>query len=487
MTILTVDAVDLDRDEYSQYEEEHSTITATIFGTPSTPANLDSLTIEIRKARRNRDVVVAGTTFIFDGVITDFDSVGVNVTFYLPDIVSSPSLLRLMRAGNYFIHAYETLDAEATPGLVADSEDFRVAIVTVDRFRSSVLFGLDLQAAEVRKWKLPPRQILGVTLVEISRAHPAALFALQLNVNTVASPNLRTLSWAGGPPVIVDESQTQIYILPCSQVQEFVQIKIDPNRLPTTSITELLLVEEEELSDIELRRHLDQAKSQIENSTLHSFIEPTRCVTDIDPTQITFSTQNLSPIVLDADWDEITVPVTFYPKNAGKWIDIQLPIKHVLRVDSLFGAVANTRIVDINLEWIEIGEAEGFLQLVPFNQEIAFDFIGLVWVESLRGHVEIPSFWRYNLIAGLRDVPFELIEWIGRAAAIPILTIAGQAFRSGYSAQSVSRDGVSESVSYTASAIYGIYSASIEDHKRWIKEHRPQFLATYRGMTLMVI
>ena len=164
-----------------------------------------------------------------------------------------------------------------------------------------------------------------------------------------------------------------------------------------------------------------------------------------------------------------------------------MPHKHVLRVDSLFGAVANTRIVDINLEWIEIAEAEGFLELVPFNQEIAFEFVGLVYVEALRGQVPIPSFWRYNLIAGLRDTPFELIEWVGRIAAIPVLTIAGQAFRSGYSSQSISRDGVSESVSYTASAIYGIYSASIEDHKRWIKEHEPQFRATYRGMTMVAL
>ena len=63
------------------------------------------------------------------------------------------------------------------------------------------------------------------------------------------------------------------------------------------------------------------------------------------------------------------------------------------------------------------------------------------------------------------------VELITKAAAIPILTVAGQAFRGGFSSQSISRDGVSESVSYTSSAIYGIYSATIEEYKTWIKEN----------------
>jgi len=250
---------------------------------------------------------------------------------------------------------------------------------------------------------------------------------------------------------------------------------------------EMLLVEEDQIGDDRLREFLDQAQNIIEQTKLQIYLEPTRCVTDIDPTQITFSTQNLSPIVLDADWDFITTPVTFYPKNTAKWIDIQMPIKHILRVDSFYGAVANTRVVDINLEWIELASVEGFIQLVPFNQEVAFDYIGLTFVEALRGQVEIPSFWRYNLIAGLRTTPAALIEYLGRLAAIPVLTIAGQAYRSGFASQSISKDGVSESVSYTASAIYGIYSASIEDHKRWIMSNLPQFLATYRGITLLAL
>lgn len=479
MAITSIDRIELDSDEYSQYERDKDTITVTIYGQPAQPSNGDALTVELRKSRRNRDVAIATGTYTFDGAFAAWTTTGVTVTFVLPNVLSSPDLLRLAREGEYFIHVEDVADEDTS----LDSSDFDISIVSVDRFKRDFLFGLDLQAAEVRTWKMDPKQITGVKLVQISRQHPAAFFPL--NFRTDGTSNY--LSWAEGPEIKVNTTSRERFILPSSLGQDYVIVDVDGKDLPSADYSELILVEEDEITDETLRRHLRQARDLIENTELQIFLEPTRCVTDIDPTQITFSQQNLSPIVLDADWDVRTPPVTFYPKGVGDWIHIQMPMFHVLRVDSLYGAVANTRIVDINLEWIEIGEKQGFLQLVPFNQEIAFDFIGLVYVEALRGQVEIPSFWRYNLIAGLRDVPAEIQEYLGRLAAIPVLTVAGQAFRSGYSSQSVSRDGVSESVSYTASAIYGIYSASIEDHKRWIKEHLGALRGKYRGPNLWVV
>jgi len=479
MAITGITVVETDLDDYSQYERDRDTITVRVIGTPAQPLLNDQITIDLIKARRNRDVVVASQIYTFDGVVNDFNTNGVEVTFYLPDVRTAPDLIRLMKAGKYFAKAEDT----ATELITASSDDFDVSIITVSRLRSDYLFGLDLQANEVRGWKLPPANITGVTLSEVSRAHPLALYSLTYTVSGARS----SLSWAGGDDVTVNAGGVRDYMLPAPIGQDYVIVRVDPRLLSTTSQVDQLFVEEKQIEDETLRRYIQQAVSQVEDTTLQVYLEPTRCVTDIDPTQITFSSQNLSPIVLDADFDFITTPVTYYAPNSAKWIDIQLPMYHVLRVDSLFGAVANTRVVDINLEWVELAEKQGFVQLVPFNQEIAFDFIGLVFVESLRGAVEIPSFWRYNVLAGLRDVPGDVQELIGRMAAIPVLTVAGQAFRSGYSSQSISRDGVSESVSYTASAIYGIYSASIEDHRRWIKDHVKDMRAKYRGLNLMVV
>ena len=482
MAITTIDAVDLDREEYSQYERDKDTVYVSVFGTPASPNLGDTITIELRKARRNRDVIVAAQTYTFDGAFADFDTVGVEVSFYLPDIRSNPDLIRLMHEGRNFCRVYDT----ATGLIEKSSDDFDVSIVSVDRLKRDFLFGLDLQAAEVRTWKLPPKLITGVSIVEVSRNHPIAMFSFNYRTDGAVG-GLRTLAWAGGDEVPVSSTSRGRYILPGRVGQEYIIVDVNPRALAKTSRSEKMLIEEDQLTDETLRRYLRKAKDHLEHTSLQIFLEPTRCVTDVDPTQITFSQQNLSPIVLDADFDEITQPVTYYPPVSAEWINIQMPMYHILRFDSLFGAVANTRVVDINLEWIEIGEKQGFVQLVPFNQEVAFDFIGLVYVEALRGATEIPSFWRYNLISGLREVPGDIQEYLGREAAIPVLTVAGQAFRSGFSSQSISRDGVSESVSYTASAIYGIYSASIEDHRRWVKDNLSHLRSTYRGMSLWVM
>jgi hypothetical protein len=187
------------------------------------------------------------------------------------------------------------------------------------------------------------------------------------------------------------------------------------------------------------------------------------------------------------DWDYIVPPITFYPIVPSRWIDILFPHLWLLRVDELFGQLADTRILDVDLSWLEISERNGLTQLVPFNQEVAFTFIGLVWVESLRGAIELPNFWHFNAMAGLRQIDPVLLEIIGKKAAIDALTVAGQAFRGGFASQSLSRDGVAESVSYTASAIYGIYSATIEDYNKFINREIKQVRGRYRGPNIIVM
>jgi hypothetical protein len=225
-----------------------------------------------------------------------------------------------------------------------------------------------------------------------------------------------------------------------------------------------------------IRRWINQACDWLENDKLTGvYLEPTRVVTDV-----------YLPGNVVQDWDVIVSPITFYPVMPARWIDIQFPFMSVLYVDKLWGQLANTQIVDVAMQWLEIAEKSGFAQLVPFNATLAFQFIGLVWVESLRGRIELPNFWHYSAVAGLREVDPVLLEVVGKKAAIDALTVAGQAFRGGFSSQSLSRDGVSESVSYTASAIYGAYSATIEEYSKFINREIKQLKGRYRGPSMIV-
>jgi len=489
MAITAVTSVSVDQDEYSKFEEDRAIIEAeilvsgTVEVTDGTTSTNSKLTVEIVKGRRARDVVVltktidVATYFSLSNGGTISSTTPIYVNLDTRDAVGSTDAINLIRRGKYFVRAYQTADAKATATLLSESDDFNISIITVNRMRRDWLFGLDLQASDMRTFKYNPRSITGVKLLEVSRNHKLAMFPLKYTVD--ANDN-KFLSWDNGRLVPISTNHKE-YMLPASgPSSEYITVKIDHKRLPTTSLAEELFIEEDRLDDTSIRRYINDSIDHVENTLVQVFLEPTQIVTDIDASKLTYTGDD-GTIVINEDYDFIKSPVSFYPRVPGEWISIQFPFPSLLKVDQLYGAVANTRVVHINYEWIEISEPSGFTQLVPFNTELAFDYVGLIWVESLRSATPIPNFWHYNLVAGLRECPGDIIELIGRHAAIPILAAAGAAFRGGYSSQSISRDGISESVSYTSSAIYGIYSASIEDYRNWIRENLPAIKSRYRG------
>ena len=492
MAITAITSLAVDHEEYSRFEEDRAVIEAVVFltGTVSATASENTLRFEIRKARRNRDVVVYtydvdAATYFGLGAGANFDA---NAPLYANlDIrlaIASPSLISLIRRGKYFVKVYRSDEASPQPAArTKESPDFFINPVTVHRMKKDWCFGIDFQSSDLRTWRFNPRSITGVTLTEVSRNHKLSFFPLNYTVDAAGN---KFLSWSNGSVIELNTAYKE-YMLPSGgPSSEYIVVKVDHNRLPTGTKQEELFIEEMVLDDITIRRYISDSIDHIENTLIQVYIEPTELVTDVDPSTLTYSGAGGS-LVINNDYDFIKSPITFFPRQAGQWIDIQFPFPSLLSVDQLYGAVANTRVVHVNPEWIEIAEKSGYTQLVPFNTELAFDFIGLVWVEALRGATPIPNFWHYNLTAGLRDCPGDILELIGKHAAIPILTAAGAAFRGGYSSQSISRDGVSESVSYTSSAIYGIYSASIEDYRNWIREHVPGIKNRYRGPQMIVM
>jgi len=497
MGIATITSLAVNKEEYSKFEEDNAVIEAVTFCTGTitrTGGVTDSdsiLRFEIRKARRTRSTVVY--TFDVDLAVY-FNALGAGPTTIDANTpiyanldtrlaISSPDLINLIRRGKYFVKVYPSNQPSDNITISQDSDDFWINPITVDRMKRDWCFGIDFQASDLRTWKFHPRQITGVSMVEVSRNHKLSFFPLNYHVNAAGN---QYLSWDNGELIPILPTYKE-YMLPAGGPSaEYITVKVDHNRLLTESKQEMLFIEEATLTDTTIRRYISDSLDHVENTLLQVYLEPTQLVTDIDASKISY-TGNAGAIVINDDYDFIKNPITFYPRVPGQWIDIQFPYPSLLKVTQLYGAVANTRVVSINNEWIEIAEQSGYTQLVPFNTEVAFDFIGLVWVESLRSATPIPNFWHYNLTAGLRDCPGDVLELVGKHAAIPILTAAGAAFRGGYSSQSISRDGISESVSYTSSAIYGIYSASIEDYRNWIREYLPAMKNRYRGPQMIVM
>jgi len=461
-TTVTV-AVDLE--EYSKFELSRDTITVNWTAVGGGDMSGEELTLELIKGRRTRDVAVVTSAITIVGAT---DPQSGSVTIFLPDVVDA-SQLSLIRRGQYFVR----ITAVNTPFATADTPDFPISI-TAQELRNGYLFGLNLLANDVRGVKLQPTNVTGVEMVSLSLNHPEVFTTLTYVYD--ATSGVRQLSWGAGPLVQINAPGTYLLKYDCNG-KDYAMIRIRSiTALPTDNATDELLVTKDEISDDMLRRWIEQACDWWENDKVSVFLEPTNIVTDID-------VQNAP----DQDWDFIVPPITFYPVMPAHWIDILFPYPGLLRIDNLFGQIANTRLVDIDLSWIEISERNGLAQLVPFNQEVAFRFIGLVWVESLRGVIELPNFWHFNAMSGLRKTPPVVLEILAKKAGIDALTVAGQAFRGGFASQSLSRDGVSESVSYTASAIYGIYSATIEDFNKFINREIKNLRGRFRGLNMVVL
>lgn len=601
--------VSVDNTEYSRYETDRDTITVTLSVTGGAPYSGEQVYVELIKARRSRDAVVATSTASFTYAA---DPVSAVIEFYLPDIVDQ-DLISLVRHGEYYVKATSATDEDIN----ASTDDFCISIVTVDRLKNDFLFGLNLEATEIREPKFQPQEIEGVTVVEVSQGHPfgvsqlgyvyhedditnataiigggvdgavtitadgdcagaagnlfvvtvqvptgtsgltasfaansliinlaviadfpddvqntatlvAAAISLLPEFTAVASGTgadpltlaegptqfaggvttyIRQLNWNGGP--LVSITAPGVYILLAGNgdgsggcagaggatisgaANDYICVRVKSTLLlPDSSLIEQLLIDKKKIDDQTLKRYICQAMDWVEKDYLATYVEPTNVVTDRDPTTIQYSAgiNAPAPIFTDTDFDFIVSPLTYFvPRTQGSWVKIQTPYPQLLRVDSLYGAIANTRVIDIDLEWIEHAEQTGLIQLVPFNQEIAFDFIGLLWVNAIRGAAELPNFWHFNMIVGLRDASCDIQELIAKKAAIDALTAAGQAIRPGLGSTSLSRDGVSESVSYINSAQYGLFTGTITAYKEWIKENGRELRAKYRGITMVVV
>lgn len=441
----------------------------------------EQVVLQLIKARRNRDVIVCSQTITLTGpAVTN-----ATATIVLKDILDENAATKVRR-GDYFIRAISITD----PTVFGDSPDFKVALISVDRFRREFLHGVDTQALDTEMVKNQPQLITGLSIDFVSRGHNKGWIPLSYNYSTPGGciTPVRILSWCNGPVVPVRDGQTSYTLRRGNSSTDYIDVSvISIDSLPTQSIAEEILVDREALQDSVFRSQIDRTITWIEETALNCYLEPTRVVTEVDASSIAFAPGTDTPTFVNSDFDQVVQAVTYARPSAGHWINFRMPYFPIIQFLSLYGKTSNVRILDVALEWIETHERGGFVELVPFNQETAFNFIGLVWVESMRGPIPIPNFWNFDALVGFRDTPEDLIELVGKRAAIEALTLAGQAFRPGISSQSVSRDGISESVSYLTSGQYGIFSATIKTYQEWIDKNLVMMAGSYRGINMLVV
>lgn len=550
MPAPTALAVTLDRDEYSRLEDDRRIVTLTITPT-GTGLSGEQLTVQLRKARRARDVIVASftETLAGDGVHT--------ATVDLASIVDDTEV-PLVRRGGYFVR----VSSVTAPAVVGTSSDFRVSLVTVSRLRRDYLHGTNQRGFDILFVRDQPQDVTGVEVTDVSAGHPQAWFPLSYRgpVGTVVlsgtadagstvtvvtwtggglvvnahvgrwltsgtdhreivsntasaitvSPGFpsapaattdlqiqentdrRFLSWCSGPEVELRDDRTR-YVLRKSSSEanpndtHYIEVRVNHALLPEASVSETLIVLGKPMEDAIIREIVERSISWFEDVAVGAFVEPTRIISGVAAEAAVAVAGTSVPSFPAADWDDVRTPLTYYvPQGATNYITIKFPYYPIVDFADFFGRLQQERVLEVPLEWIQAAPG-GFIELVPFTLEALGRFVGVLLFQSLRGHIPIPNFWNYDMRAGFVRTPPIVVELVAKKAAMDVLTIAGQAYRGGFSSQSVSQDGVSQSVSYTASAMFGIYSATIADYKKFIDEEIRRFRGAYRGVNLQVL
>ena len=477
-----------DSTEYCRFEEGRDVVTVSVTIAGGTTYTAEPITVRLVKAKNDRDIFVAEQVV---NVTASTNSHTFAVAFKLNDLIDTDNI-SLVRRGKYFAQA-QSLNS---PLVIGDSPDFKLSLITSEKFTEDYLFGLKLTSTEVKQVKTQPVSITGVTITSVSKSHPAGFATMDFGYRVDGPVTHRTLSWNNGTPVALTAPGT--YILKAGNVgpfsglvnPDYVEVKVGAMlQLPTSSVTESFIVEEKEISSKTIDSYLDKAISYLENDVISCHLEPTIVITDPDPTRYVYTSSSGGPVAIPVykDYDQISTALTYFSPKKGAWISLRTPFMSILRVNHLYGIVASVRVIDIDPSWIQPSMHGGIIQLIPFNQDMAFSYVGLIWNSSLYGPSELPNFWRYSIVSGLRNCPPELIDFVAKEAAVNILTILGAAMRPGVGSTSLSRDGVSQSVSYVNTQKYGNFTGAITAMKEFLKEATPKLRARYKGVNMAVV
>lgn len=178
------------------------------------------------------------------------------------------------------------------------------------------------------------------------------------------------------------------------------------------------------------------------------------------------------------------------------WGFIQLQHNPVKRVKGLRLTYGNRPSVEIPLDWIQLDKLTGQITLFPSAGSANSLIIGqtgmLFGFQSQWDYA--PQLWEVDYVAGIDEndpnMPTAMMaEAIYKRAACGILNVWGDLIiGAGIANQSVSIDGVSQSIGTTQSAMYGGASARVNEYTNDLNDHLlPVLRQKFGGIRMVVV
>lgn len=190
-----------------------------------------------------------------------------------------------------------------------------------------------------------------------------------------------------------------------------------------------------------------------------------------------------------------TETLDFYNDEWRQWNYIQTTYP-VVKPYKLSGFLGTVKQLDYPSDWLtsrQTSDGETYYRrifTVPVQggqvttEGVSMLYSGVLPALGMNGWTNIPNYWTAIYCTGFSVVPMDLVDVIGKIAAIGIFNVAGdivlgQAALANYS---LSIDGLSQSVGTTNSATNSAYGARIINYQKEVKDSLTKLKSYYRGI-----
>ena len=181
--------------------------------------------------------------------------------------------------------------------------------------------------------------------------------------------------------------------------------------------------------------------------------------------------------------------------NAWGYLRMTYPVREPIELN---GFISTTKQVEFPFTWLSNHlTSEEYLwmrniSIVPAGdtspQTNSVIFVGITPNIGFLGLSNIPNYWNMKYCTGFSKVPPGLLDVIGKYAAMQVFAILGDiVLGAGIAAQSLSVDGLSQSIETTQSAENSAYSARVRQYQQELKQTIPVLKDRYKGITFSVL
>jgi hypothetical protein len=158
----------------------------------------------------------------------------------------------------------------------------------------------------------------------------------------------------------------------------------------------------------------------------------------------------------------------YYANDYLQWGYFRLNNIPVISIEKFCAVYPSSPVIDYPLEWLRLQKHDGIVRIIPtggFTAQFMVGAAGAFVPELFRNQGTVPLLWEFEYTAGFEagKVPHLINTAIGLLAAmIALNNLADLLLGTGISSQSISLDGMSQSVSLTASAENSTNSAKLK-------------------------